>query len=267
MKLRVQAASEPSPWLLGPALRLSRHFFLNIHNAMPLFLKKRDPNLKEWMEDPECDLKKLHATYDQFGTINYLLGGWPGIYKHWIRPALKSTTDIPSVLDVGCGGGDILRMLHSFTETDQIETEFTGIEPDKRAVQYLNQQRWPANFSFKNTDSSDLARQGRTYTIVISNHLIHHLTQPNLEIVCSDVEKLADKLVLFNDIERSDIGYAFFSTLAPVFFKRSFIADDGAISIRRSYRKSELQPLLHAGWKVKRQFPFRLLAIHEPEKT
>lgn len=234
---------------------------------MPLFLNQRDPNIKELMDDPDCDLEKLHATYDQFGTINRLLGGWKRIYKHRIRPALMSADQKPSILDIGCGGGDVLRMLHSFTQKDNLEVDFTGIEPDKRAIDYLHKQQWPENFSFINTNSPDLANQNQIFTVVVSNHLIHHLTQPDLEMVCTDAEKLADRLVLFNDIERSDIGYAFFSTLAPLFFTKSFIAADGITSIRRSYRKSELQPLLPAGWKVERQFPFRLLAIYKTDKV
>lgn len=230
---------------------------------MPLFLKQRDPNIKEWMDNPDCDLEKLQATYDQFGTINKMLGGWKRIYKHRIRPALMSADQKPSILDIGCGGGDLLRMLHLFTQKDQLEVDFTGIEPDKRAIDYVHKQQWPANFSFILTNSPDLAQQNQTFTVVISNHLIHHLTQPNLKMVCTDAEKLAEKLVVFNDIERSDIGYAFFRTLAPLFFKNSFIAQDGVLSIRRSYRKIELQPLLPGGWKVERQFPFRLLAIQE----
>lgn len=230
---------------------------------MPLFLSQRNPGIKEFMDDPDCDLKKLLATYNQFGTINRMLGGWKRIYKLLIRPALLSANQKPSLLDIGCGGGDILKMLHSFTQKDQLEVEFTGIEPDKRAIDYVNKLQWPANFSFINTNSPDLAKQNQTFTVVISNHLVHHLTQPDLKMVCTDASKLARKLVVFNDIERSDIGYAFFSTLAPLFFKNSFIAKDGAISIRRSYRKNELQPLLPGGWKVERQFPFRLLAIHE----
>lgn len=232
---------------------------------MPLFLNQRYPSIKELMDDPDCDLEKLHATYNQFGTINRMLGGWKRIYKNRIRPALMSAEQKPSILDIGCGGGDILKMLHSFTQKDELEVDFTGIEPDKRAIDYVHKHQWPANFSFINTNSSDLAHQNRTFTVVVSNHLIHHLPQPDLKMICTDAEKLADKLVVFNDIERSDIGYAFFSTLAPLFFKNSFIAKDGAISIRRSYRKNELQPLLPEGWKVARQLPYRLLAIYESD--
>ena len=227
---------------------------------MPLHLRKRDTDLKEYMDDPECDLQMLYATYDQFETVNRLIGGWRRIYKSEIRPALLAADSQASVLDIGCGGGDILRMLGTFCEEDSLDVQFTGIEPDNRAIEYVEKQTWPDYYSFLNATSHDLARQDSSFTVVISNHLIHHLTKPELDSICDDAELLADKLVIFSDIERSDIGYLFFGTLAPLFFRHSFIAADGIRSIRRSYRKNELQSLLPDGWRVNRQFPFRLLA-------
>jgi len=78
-----------------------------------------------------------------------------------------------------------------------------------------------------------------------------------------DAEFLADRRVIFSDIERSFIGYSCFMTIAPLLFSRSFIVADGKRSIRRSFQKDELDPHLPDGWSVQRQFPFRLLAIYE----
>lgn len=233
---------------------------------MPLFLQNRDAGLQEFMDDPDCNLEMLYATYSQFETVNRLIGGWKQIYKNNIRPALLTAGADASVLDIGCGGGDILRMLNTFCRNDNLDVHFTGIEPDRRAIKYIENQQWPGNFSFENANSHELAHQKRTFTVVISNHLIHHLTAKELDNICADAETLADELVIFSDIERSDIGYLSFRTIAPLLFRNSFIVADGIRSIRRSYRKDELQPLLPRGWNVNRQFPFRLLATFEEGK-
>lgn len=234
---------------------------------MSLFLRERDPRLKEFMDDPDCDIDLLHATYSQFQTVNKLLGGWYHIYKSYIRPALLEAGDDATLLDIGCGGGDILTLLDSFCRRDKLNVYFTGIEPDVRAINYIEKQDWPDNFSFLNTTSHDLVKQNSAYTVVISNHLVHHLSAAELDHVCSDAEKLAQKRVIFSDIERSAIGYSCFRIIAPLLFRNSFIVADGVRSIRRSYKKDELDRRLPDTWSVRRQFPFRLLAIYDGENS
>lgn len=213
------------------------------------------------MDDPDCDIDLLYATYEQFHTINRLIGGWRRIYKSHIRPALLKFPREASILDIGCGGGDILRLLYKFCQEDELKVQFTGIEPDVRAIVYTQKKHWPGSFTFLNSFSNDLVQQKQSYTVVISNHLIHHLTHDELRNICDDAQHLAQEKVIFSDIERSDVGYACFKTFAPLLFKNSFIVADGIRSIRRSYQKDELEPLLPDGWTVHKQFPFRLLAI------
>lgn len=230
---------------------------------MPLFLKERKEHLTEKMDQGDCDKELLFNTYQQFHTINRLISGWQRIYKNHIRPVFKDSSKTYSLLDIGCGGGDIIRLLDQLTKRDGFDIKITGIEPDDRAIQYLSDQEWPANISFRKASSNDLIHENRIFDIVISNHLLHHLKKTELSTICKHAEKLTKKRIVFNDIERSDIGYASFKIAATPLFRNSFIVEDGLTSIKRSFRKDELQKTLPNGWKVQRQFPFRLLAIYE----
>lgn len=230
---------------------------------MPQILSNRNPGLTEWMDRPDCDRELLFNTYRQFSRINRLLSGWKNIYKTYLRPVIQQNSGSVSLLDIGCGGGDVLRILHRLCLEDGFEVQFTGIDPDQRSFDYLSGLNWPENFEFKPALSDQLVKKNRRFDIVISNHVVHHLKEEELAGLCSDAEQLANRLVLFSDIERSDIGYALFSAIAPLLFRNSYIVRDGRISIKRSFRKEELQVLLPGGWVVQRQFPFRLLAIHQ----
>lgn len=230
---------------------------------MPLFLKQRDAQLTEKMDQPDCEEGLLFNTYRQFNTINRLISGWQRIYKTQIRPVLKDKSKSYSLLDIGCGGGDIIKLLDQLTKKEGLDIHFTGIDPDERAIQFLSDQNWPENVSFKKATSFDLAQANRTFDLVISNHLVHHLSESEIQTLCKDAEKLAFQKVIFNDIERSDIGYASFRIAATPLFRNSFIVEDGLTSIKRSFRKSELQRTVPDGWRIQRQFPFRLLAIYD----
>lgn len=230
---------------------------------MPLFLKKRKEHLAEKMDQPDCDNELLFNTYRQFTIINRLISGWQRIYKNHIRSVLQGQSKSYSLLDIGCGGGDITKLIDRLAKKDGIKIQITGIEPDERAIQFLSDQKWPSNISFRKASSNELIQENQLFDIVISNHLVHHLKQPELKMICEHAEKLSSKKVIFNDIERSDIGYASFKVAATPLFRNSFIVEDGLTSIKRSFRKDELQQALPNGWEVQRQFPFRLLAIYD----
>lgn len=214
------------------------------------------------MDSPDCDPRMLANTYRQFKTINKLLTGWTGIYKKWIRPVVASQNGKASLLDIGSGGGDILHFLSQLTRRDGFNVQFTGIDPDPRATGFARNNFSATNLNFYKKTSIDLVKKGERFDIVISNHLIHHLSEPGLVNLCGEASKLANRLVLFSDIERSDTGYASFRILAPLLFSNSFIVEDGLTSIRRSYTKNELKRHLPENWDVKKKFPFRLIAIH-----
>lgn len=226
-------------------------------------LSERNTGLREKMDDPGCNRELLFNTYRQFSAINQLLCGWKSIYKKWIRPVIKEQHGKATLLDIGCGGGDIIRFLNRLTKKDGFEVHFTGIEPDERALEFLRQQRWDDHIRFEQTTSAELAGQGEYFDIVISNHLIHHLSNTELDQLCREAGNLSRHLVLFNDIERSPIGYASFRLIAPLRFRNSFIVEDGLTSIKRSYRRDELKRALPGKWSVHRKFPFRLIAAYQ----
>lgn len=231
---------------------------------MPFFLSRRNDKVREIMDQAHCDPELLANTYEQFKHINRLLGGWKWIYNHWLRPVILSSTNrTVTILDIGCGGGDIIAFLNSLARHDQYNVHFTGIDPDPRAIRFATQKEWPVNIQFSRASSTELVQKNQTFDIVLSNHLMHHLTPTELGEIAGDASSLADQLVLFNDIQRSDIGFVSFSLLSPLLFRNSYISADGITSIKRSYTHSELREVLPAHWDIYRKFPFRLLAIHQ----
>lgn len=223
-----------------------------------LFLKGR-AHLSEAMDDPHCDRERLMATYRQFGTLNLLLTNWRQLYVRYIRPRQPST-----LLDIGCGGGDVLRRIAAWARQDGLKLHCTGIDPDERALEFACAAANPAAFTFKQAYASELLTQGRQFDVVISNHLLHHLTDTEVARLCEVSAGLARQQVIHNDIRRSDLAFIGFQ-LSRVIFHRSFIVEDGLVSIRRSFTPQELRPLLPPGWQLRRQFPYRNILLYNAE--
>lgn len=229
---------------------------------MPLFLSQRQPDLIEHMDRDDCNPFLLENTYRQFETINLLLSQWKRIYKSELRPLMQRSKNY-SLLDIGFGGGDVSLKLAEWAEKDGISLNITAIETDLRAYTYVEKLDTPKSVTFRHCSSTDLVNENVAFDFVISNHLLHHLNARQTKQILDEARKLATQKVIFNDIERSDIGYLLFSAFARLIFRKSFIVDDGLISIKKSYTKAELHETAPEGWKVRRLFPFRLLLKYD----
>ncbi|MFI1994740.1 class I SAM-dependent methyltransferase [Actinoplanes sp. NPDC020271] len=223
-------------------------------------LARRDTESRELMDDPDCDPVRLERTYRQFRTVNHLVSGWRRVYRQWIRPHLD--TDRPTtLLDIGFGGGDIARALTRWAARDRLTLHTVAIDPDERALRHV--RRSPAaGVRFEQASSADLVARGDRYDLVISNHLLHHLEPDGLTTLLADSQALARRLVIHNDLSRGRAGYGFYAVATVPFARGSFIHQDGLLSIRRSYRRPELQAVVPPGWQVEPMFPQRLLLTH-----
>ncbi|MEX0720066.1 MAG: methyltransferase domain-containing protein [Balneolaceae bacterium] len=229
---------------------------------MPFFLGERQPHLVEIMDRDDCDPVLLENTYRQFGTINLLLSQWKKIYEKELKPLMNKSTSF-SLLDIGFGGGDVPIKLNKWAKEDGFDLKITAIETDRRAFDYVQSIKAPDSITFRHCSSTDLVQENRQFDFVISNHVLHHLNQKLTDEVLQEAKTLAGQKAIFNDIERSDVGYLLFTTFARLVFRRSFITADGLTSIKRSYTFRELTEMAPDGWAVKRVFPFRLLLIYE----
>ena len=232
---------------------------------MPYFLKTRATHLSEMMDDPACDLETLRRTYAQFGAVNRLVSGWEGTYKRFVRPLAASQP--VHLLDVGSGGGDIPRKLAVWATRDGVALRVTAIDPDERATAYAQSQPHPRNVTFRCASTGDLVQAGERFDLVMSNHLLHHLSAEEVEKVCLESAHLSRGPVIHKDLERADLAYAGFMALATPLFRRSFIVHDGLVSICKSFTMDELRGVARKveipGWRVERSFPFHLLLIRD----
>ncbi|MGO4385610.1 class I SAM-dependent methyltransferase [Specibacter sp. RAF43] len=224
------------------------------------FLRERDEDAVEEMDKPDCDPGRLARTYAQFPLINAVVSGWRGAYRQRIRPLLSDTATT-SLLDIGCGGGDIARKLAQWAARDGLLLEITAIDPDQRALDFAAALPPMPGLTFRRADTAALVGEGRSYDVVISNHLLHHLAPSELRGLIADSHILARRAVLHSDIARHRAAYLLFAAGTLPFFPGSYIRRDGLTSIRRSYTAAELRAVVPPTWTVRDVRPFRFLLL------
>jgi 2-polyprenyl-3-methyl-5-hydroxy-6-metoxy-1,4-benzoquinol methylase len=228
------------------------------------FLRDRDRDAVEEMDKPDCDPALLDRTYRQFPLINAVVAGWRHAYLTHLLPYL-STSGPTTLLDVGSGGGDVARSLVRWAGRDGYDLQITAIDPDERAHRFATSRQQYNNLEFRRALSSDLVAEGRRYDLVISNHVLHHLSPTELAGLLRDTEQLCRRAAFHSDIARSPVAYALFSVGTLPFFPGSLIRRDGLTSIRRSYRADELQAAARPQWLVQRERPFRILLTYRAD--
>jgi 2-polyprenyl-3-methyl-5-hydroxy-6-metoxy-1,4-benzoquinol methylase len=225
-------------------------------------LRERAADAVEEMDLPGCDPERLDRTYAQFALVNRAISGWHGIYRSQLRPRLRGTTGgSATLLDIGCGGGDVPVMLSRWAARDGLRLEITAIDPDPRASRFAERHTGPG-LCFRQATSSELAHEGRSFDFVVSNHVLHHLSADALPGFLAESAALCGGRVIHNDIRRSAAAYAFFFAASWPFIG-SYIRPDGLTSIRRSYTPAELRAAAPPGWRVSRHAPFRNLLVLE----
>lgn len=221
-------------------------------------LRHRAVDVREAMDDPDCDPLLLERTYRQFAWVNAAISGWRQTYRQRIRPLLSADHSI-RLLDVGCGGGDLAVALARWAARDGLQLSVTGIDPDPRAHAFATARSPVADVIFRRAHTSELVAAGERFDLVISNHMLHHLDARELAGLLTDSATLCTGRVLHADIIRSRTGLLLFGAATLPLARTSFIRRDGLTSIRRSYRPAELRTVVPAGWQVEPASPFRYL--------
>lgn len=225
-------------------------------------LARRDTEIVELMDDPHCDPRRLAATYRRFDLVNRAVSGWGGVYRAHVRPRLRALGRPARVLDLGCGGGDVVVRLAGLTARDGLDVEWIGADPDPRALESARERERP-RVKFVARGSAELLAEGQRFDIVLSNHVLHHLDSAELRDFTNDSRALARSVVLHADIARSRLAYGLYAVGVTPLAPGTFLRTDGLRSIRRSYRADELARTLGDPWSVVEPAPFRVLAIAE----
>ncbi|HEX7002821.1 MAG TPA: methyltransferase domain-containing protein [Trueperaceae bacterium] len=222
-------------------------------------LLERATRLRERMDDPACDPRQLRNTYAQFALVNRWVSGWRRVFERLLAPRLFAGA---TLLDVGCGGADVTRSLLRWSRQLGEPLLVTAIDPDPRALEFARSRSRPGEIEFVQATAEELARAGRRFDFVVSNHLLHHLEERELPAFLDACGRLGGRLVVHNDLRRHPVALLGFALTWPI-FSDSFIVGDGLRSIRRSYAPSELRAVLPDGWRHETLAPFRNLVVLE----
>jgi ubiquinone/menaquinone biosynthesis C-methylase UbiE len=196
--------------------------------------------------------------------INEWLGDASALRRSLFPEIARAGLNSFSLLDVGAGSGYLLRVAARAARAKSLTARLTGLELDARATHaIIEESREFPEISAVRGDATRLPFADDSFDYVSCSLFTHHFKDDGVISVLGEMARVARRRVFVIDLHRHALAYFLYTTVGKIFLRNRLIREDGALSIRRSFRPNELRALaLRAGLKeieVRRRFPFRLV--------
>lgn len=223
---------------------------------MPSLSQRAD--LPELMDAEDADREILWQTLRELETVNRWLGGYATTLKgvqEVLELESKSHQDREwSILDVGCGGGDTLRMLADWGQKQGYRFRLAGADLQPDCLSYARKQSEAYAIDWLQADYRTLTGP---YDLVITSQFCHHLNDSQMQEFFRWTRETASIGFVINDLQRHRIAYHAIHALTAVFSRSAYVRYDAPMSVRRAFTRQELadlaasaglQPLIQWQW-------------------
>jgi ubiquinone/menaquinone biosynthesis C-methylase UbiE len=196
--------------------------------------------------------------------VNRFMGD-SAILRRWLtREAESASLKDFSVLDVGAGTGELLRVVARWARKSRRKTRLVGLELNARsAAGILEESREYSEITAVRGDALTLPFRSGSFDFVICSLFTHHLKDEEVVTALQEFGRVARRRVFVIDLHRHPLAYLLYTTVGRLVLYNRLLREDGALSILKSFRPAELRQLAIRsqvkGVCVVRRFPFRLV--------
>lgn len=198
------------------------------------------------MDDLECGGEVLNQTLRELETINKLLGGnkvTMSAIKKLIDPSIDKTW---TIVDVGCGGGDMLMLIADWARKTSIKVELIGVDANPHVIEYAesNCSDYP-EISFRQVNVFSAEFKAQKFDILTATLFLHHFTDQELVNLFKKFKNQCRVGLAINDLHRHWLAYRSINLLTSLFSKSSMVKNDAGVSVLRSFRRGDWKTILN----------------------
>jgi len=201
--------------------------------------------------------------------VNRWLGDTRAMRNSLLKDIAAAQLQSVSVLDVGAGSGELLRVIAEWAMETKRAASLVGLELNERSArEIVAGSKQYSQISSVRGDAFRVPFRDRQFDYVICSLFTHHFRDPQVVNLLQEMARVARRKIFVIDLHRNVVAYTFYTTIAKLFLHNRLIREDGALSILRSFTPDEFRTL---GDKAKlknvtveEHFPSRLVLSARP---
>ena len=209
----------------------------------------------EIMDDFSIRDERIDIALGELKVINKYLGGI-STTKSALKYFVRSKSQELKILDIGSGSSDNLIAAKNIFPQLKIISIDKNLRVLSGSINSLGKI---------NSDAFELPFKNNSCDIIHAALFLHHFTEEQIHILLKEFLRIARKGVIINDLQRSWLALRGIKILTLLFSKSAMVKNDGPLSVKRGFTKSEIINLLsYAGIKnfvIKWKWAFRWMVV------
>jgi len=239
---------------------------------MPDFSKRSYE--KEFLDRDDIPFEDIKRNMEELDYINRKLGGHK-ITLAGLRAMIGTRKKGPgeseesiSILEIGCGGGDNLRVIKKYCEKKKIAVKLAGVDINPHCIEFARSRKENKGIEFFSSDYK-LFKPASKPDIIFNSLFTHHFRDEEVIEIFRWMKENSIKGFFVNDLHRHPLAYYSIKWLTNFFSKSYLVKNDAPLSVMRGFKRNELIDLnskssllnFQLNWK----WAFRWLLIYSHE--
>jgi SAM-dependent methyltransferase len=212
---------------------------------------------------PFADIQQNMLELDK---INHLLGGHRITVKG-IRSLIPTNSTAICICEIGCGGGDNLKVIYDYCTKRNIQISLIGIDIKETCISFAAENNTSLPCRWICSDYELVNFENNPPDIIFSSLFCHHFSNQSLMTMLQWMQQNSRVGFFINDLHRHPLAYYSIKWLTRLFSKSYLVKNDAPISVERGFIKKEWENLCAmAGIKplsIQWQWAFRHLIVYK----
>jgi len=236
-----------------------------------MFSFSKRSNEKELLDGLNIPMEQIRRNMYELDVINSRLGGH-AITLRGLKQVLKHrvNTQPVHVVEIGCGGGDNLRVVKRWAQKSGQAARLTGIDINPDCVDYAASRAGSEGIDFI-CDDYKTAKFAEPPDVIFSSLFCHHFSDEELVFMLRWMQQHTTAGFFINDLHRHPLAYYSIKTLTRLFSESDLVKNDAPLSVKRSFTRGDWQRYFSAAgihhFSCRWQWAFRWLITYTHDEA